>query len=117
MALGEATCRRLDINRRAYLWNVLPKLGQWPSNQVGEVDTRRLESCASQPILTGSQLTRHAHSRRHGVSDLDTLFQLQRRLAEGRAGRSLPHYWLECVVTAGNTQHHDLQLLTNQLRS
>ena len=30
------TCRRLDINLRAYLGDVLPKLGQWPINRVGE---------------------------------------------------------------------------------
>jgi len=31
------TCRRLDINRRAYLKDVLPRLGQWPSNRVAEL--------------------------------------------------------------------------------
>ena len=31
------TCRRLDINLRAYLRDVLPKLGQWPINRVGEL--------------------------------------------------------------------------------
>ncbi len=31
------TCRRLDINLRAYLTNVLPKLGDWPSNRVAEL--------------------------------------------------------------------------------
>jgi transposase len=31
------TCRRLDINLRAYLSDVLPKLGEWPSNRVGEL--------------------------------------------------------------------------------
>jgi transposase len=31
------TCRRLDINLRAYLTDVLPKLGEWPSNRVGEL--------------------------------------------------------------------------------
>ena len=31
------TCRRLDINLRAYLGDVLPKLGQWPVNRVGEL--------------------------------------------------------------------------------
>ena len=31
------TCRRLDINLRAYLGDVLPKLGQWPINRVGEL--------------------------------------------------------------------------------
>jgi hypothetical protein len=31
------TCRRLDINLRQYLKEVLPKLGQWPINRVGEL--------------------------------------------------------------------------------
>jgi transposase len=31
------TCRRLDINLRAYLRDVLPRLGEWPSNRVGEL--------------------------------------------------------------------------------
>lgn len=31
------TCRRLDINLRAYLKDVLPKLGDWPSNRVAEL--------------------------------------------------------------------------------
>jgi transposase len=31
------TCRRLDINLRVYLRDVLPKLGAWPSNRVGEL--------------------------------------------------------------------------------
>jgi transposase len=31
------TCRRLDINLRVYLGEVLPKLGQCPSNRVGEL--------------------------------------------------------------------------------
>lgn len=31
------TCRRLDINLRAYLKDVLPRLGQWPSNRVAEL--------------------------------------------------------------------------------
>jgi transposase len=31
------TCRRLDINLRAYLRDVLPKLGQWPITKVGEL--------------------------------------------------------------------------------
>jgi transposase len=31
------TCRRLDINLRAYLTDVLPKLGDWPSNRVAEL--------------------------------------------------------------------------------
>lgn len=30
------TCRRLDINLRAYLRDVHPKLGQWPRNRVAE---------------------------------------------------------------------------------
>lgn len=31
------TCRRLDINLRNYLRDVLPKLGQWPINRVAEL--------------------------------------------------------------------------------
>ena len=31
------TCRRLDINLRAYLRDVLPKLGEWPISRVGEL--------------------------------------------------------------------------------
>jgi len=31
------TCRRLDINLREYLLDVLPKLGEWPINRVGEL--------------------------------------------------------------------------------
>jgi transposase len=31
------TCRRLAINLRAYLGDVLPKLGQWPIHRVGEL--------------------------------------------------------------------------------
>jgi transposase len=31
------TCRRLDINLRQYLRDVLPKLGDWPIGRVGEL--------------------------------------------------------------------------------
>jgi hypothetical protein len=31
------TCRRLGINLRAYLRDVLPKLGEWPISRVGEL--------------------------------------------------------------------------------
>jgi len=31
------TCRRLDINLRAYLSDILPKLGDWPSSRVAEL--------------------------------------------------------------------------------
>src|SRR5262245_24834711 len=31
------TCRRLDINLRAYLNDVLPKLGDWPAKRVAEL--------------------------------------------------------------------------------
>jgi len=31
------TCRRLDINLRNYLADVLPKLGQWSANRVSEL--------------------------------------------------------------------------------
>ena len=31
------TCRRLDINPRTYLLDVLPKMPEWPSNRAGEL--------------------------------------------------------------------------------
>jgi len=31
------TCRRLDINLRTYLKDVLPRLGEWPINRVAEL--------------------------------------------------------------------------------
>lgn len=31
------TCRRLDINLRAYLTDILPGLGDWPANRVAEL--------------------------------------------------------------------------------
>ena len=31
------TCRRLEVNLRAYLKDVLPKLGDWPANRVAEL--------------------------------------------------------------------------------
>jgi hypothetical protein len=31
------TCRRLDINLRQYLKDVLPRLGEWPINRVAEL--------------------------------------------------------------------------------
>jgi transposase len=31
------TCRRLDINLRAYLTDILPKLGEWPASRVAEL--------------------------------------------------------------------------------
>ena len=31
------TCRRLDINLRTYLKDVLSKLGDWPANRVAEL--------------------------------------------------------------------------------
>ena len=31
------TCRRLEINLREYLLDVLPKLGEWPTSRVGEL--------------------------------------------------------------------------------
>ncbi len=31
------TCRRLDVNLRKYLTDVLPKLGDWPANKVAEL--------------------------------------------------------------------------------
>jgi hypothetical protein len=46
------TCRRLDINLRAYLKDVLPKLGGLGGQPRGRVDPDRVESRASQKILT-----------------------------------------------------------------
>lgn len=31
------TCRRLDLNLRTYLKDILPKLGDWPANRVAEL--------------------------------------------------------------------------------
>lgn len=31
------TCRRLDVNLRTYLKDILPKLGDWPANRVAEL--------------------------------------------------------------------------------
>ena len=31
------TCRRLDINLREYLTEVLPKLGSWSINRIAEL--------------------------------------------------------------------------------
>jgi len=31
------TCRRLDLNLREYLLDILPKLGEWPNSRVGEL--------------------------------------------------------------------------------
>ena len=31
------TCRRLDLNVRAYLNDVLPRLGDWPTTRVAEL--------------------------------------------------------------------------------
>lgn len=31
------TCRRLDINLREYLMDILPKLDNWPVTRVGEL--------------------------------------------------------------------------------
>ena len=45
------TCRRLDINLRAYLTDVLPKLGDWPSHRVAEL-TPTAWKAAQQKILT-----------------------------------------------------------------
>jgi hypothetical protein len=37
MAAIVETCRRLDLNLRAYLLDILPKLGDWPINRVAEL--------------------------------------------------------------------------------
>ena len=34
---GVETCRRLDVNLRKYLKDVLPKLGDWPAKRVAEL--------------------------------------------------------------------------------
>ena len=31
------TCRRLDVNLRTYLMDVLPRLGDWPTTRVAEI--------------------------------------------------------------------------------
>ncbi len=31
------TCRRLDVNLRTYLMDVLPRLGDWPTTRVAEL--------------------------------------------------------------------------------
>lgn len=35
------TCRRLDINLRNYLNDVLPRLGDWPAHRVAELTPTR----------------------------------------------------------------------------
>jgi transposase len=42
------TCRRLDINLRAYLSDVLPRLGDWPANRVGELTPTAWKATPSQ---------------------------------------------------------------------
>lgn len=43
------TCRRLEINLRTYLRDVLPKLGQWPINRVGELTPTVWKDAQSKP--------------------------------------------------------------------
>ncbi len=42
------TCRRLAINLRAYLGDVLPKLGQWPIHRVGELTPTAWQAAQAQ---------------------------------------------------------------------
>ena len=62
------TCRRLDIRLRAYLKDVLPRLGDWPINRVAELTRRLLPTgqCSAEAIA--DELAMHPRT-------------LQRRLA------------------------------------
>jgi transposase len=42
------TCRRLDIPLRAYLSDILPKLGDWPANRVAEFTPRAWKAARGQ---------------------------------------------------------------------
>ena len=44
------TCRRLDINLRDYLRDVLPKLGEWPSNRVAELTPTAWKSAQAKKV-------------------------------------------------------------------
>ena len=44
------TCRRLDINLREYLRDVLPKLGEWPSNRVAELTPTAWKSAQTKKV-------------------------------------------------------------------
>jgi hypothetical protein len=44
------TCRRLDINLRDYLRDVLPKLGEWPSNRVAELTPAAWKSAQAKKV-------------------------------------------------------------------
>ena len=46
------TCRRLDINLRDYLRDVLPKLGEWPIKRVGELTPTAWKAAQARKILT-----------------------------------------------------------------
>jgi transposase len=43
------TCRRLDINLRAYLRSVLPRLGDWPINRVRELTPTAWKAAQPKP--------------------------------------------------------------------
>ena len=43
------TCRRLDINLRAYLRSVLPRLGDWPINRVRELTPTAWKAAQAKP--------------------------------------------------------------------
>jgi hypothetical protein len=43
------TCRRLEINLRAYLTDVLPKLGDWPITRVAEFTPAAWKAAQSKP--------------------------------------------------------------------
>jgi transposase len=44
------TCRRLGINLRHYLRDVLPKLGEWPSNRVAELTPTAWKSAQAKKV-------------------------------------------------------------------
>jgi hypothetical protein len=43
------TCRRLGVNLRQYLNDVLPKLGQWPINRVAELTPAAWKKAQQKP--------------------------------------------------------------------
>lgn len=43
------TCRRLEVNLRQYLNDVLPKLGQWPINRVAELTPTAWKKAQQKP--------------------------------------------------------------------
>jgi transposase len=43
------TCRRLAVNLRQYLNDILPKLGQWPINRVAELTPTAWKKAQQKP--------------------------------------------------------------------